>query len=469
MLETIKAAQPGWPAPWRCAEPAPAAIDWPVAASVLRLIQQRLARLSAPALRLARCAAVAGQDLNSALAASVLGQRLIDLADAWSELEAAQVLRDGGFAHDLIAEAALASVPQAVARPLHAEVAAWLEAHDGAPARVAEHWLAAGETRRAAPQRWPRRSMRWAVAARSGGPPVRRRSATSCRPPDAAARPSTVYFRAAEAMSEYRIDEQVEHWAAQLTRWPKTTPSAPRRSPARGAAGGEAPLRRRAPRGRAQAWRWRATRAPRTSRSNCCGTLTALDWERRERRCRRRTPRRAALRRLADVVPGTARLDLRDTHFKLLHALGAILSCSAADAEGDRRLEEAIVVASQRRGTPWALGIAASLTCNAIEQAMARGRSAGWHGRWPTTTATRSMPTRAPTRWSPARPSTPAAATWGRRWPTWNAPWSCARGLVRSDVAALARQATLHFELGCRDLALKGLRRCWPRVVTCMA
>lgn len=108
------------------------------------LIGRRIERLSAEAVKLARCAAIAGQDFSTALAARVLGVRPLDLADAWNELEAAQVLRDGAFAHDLIYEAALASVPAPIARELHREIAAELAARDGAPARIASHWADAG-------------------------------------------------------------------------------------------------------------------------------------------------------------------------------------------------------------------------------------------------------------------------------------------------------------------------------------
>ena len=124
---------------------------WPVAANVVRLIQQRLGRLSPLALRVARCAAIAGQDTEARLVADVLGLRPLDIADAWSELEAANVLRGVHFAHDLIAEAALASVPTPVAAPLHGDVAEWLEARHGEPARIADHWLAAGAPLKAAP------------------------------------------------------------------------------------------------------------------------------------------------------------------------------------------------------------------------------------------------------------------------------------------------------------------------------
>jgi DNA-binding SARP family transcriptional activator/tetratricopeptide (TPR) repeat protein len=159
LLETVKAVLT---APARSALALRAGADaqgtaspWPEAPNVTRLIQQRLMRLSPLALRVARCAAVAGQDTGAALVSHVLGLQPLDLADAWAELEDAQVLRRGPqgapFAHDLIAEAALASVPQAVAEPLHAQVAAWLAGQGGEPMRIAGHWLAARRPMDAAP------------------------------------------------------------------------------------------------------------------------------------------------------------------------------------------------------------------------------------------------------------------------------------------------------------------------------
>lgn len=117
----------------------------PAVVGVGALIERRIGRLSPEAIRLARCAAVAGQDFSAELAAHVLGARPLDLADAWSELERAQVFRDGAFAHDLIHEAALASVPPPIARQLHGEIAEYLSAHDVEPQRLAEHRLAAGQ------------------------------------------------------------------------------------------------------------------------------------------------------------------------------------------------------------------------------------------------------------------------------------------------------------------------------------
>ncbi len=117
------------------------ALSLPAAANVTTLIGRRIGRLSNDAIRLARCAAVAGQDFSTELAAQVLGVRLMDLVDGWAELEAAQVLRDGAFVHDLIHDAALASVPAPIAVQLHAEIATFLEGRDADPARVAVHWL----------------------------------------------------------------------------------------------------------------------------------------------------------------------------------------------------------------------------------------------------------------------------------------------------------------------------------------
>jgi DNA-binding SARP family transcriptional activator len=140
LLETLKA--------WLAAEPGSVAGGTaprlPASHSVTQLIAQRIGRLSMPAVQLARCAAVAAPDFSIELASQVLGLRTLELADPWAELEAAHVLRDGAFAHDLIYESALASVPLPVARRLHAEIAAYLDSHEGEPARVAAHWLEAG-------------------------------------------------------------------------------------------------------------------------------------------------------------------------------------------------------------------------------------------------------------------------------------------------------------------------------------
>ncbi|MDP1900172.1 MAG: AAA family ATPase [Rubrivivax sp.] len=122
----------------------------PAPLNIGQLVARRLDQLPAPAFKLARVAAIAGPDFSVALAAAVLGQDALEIADAWRQLEAAQVMRERGFAHDLIHEATLRSVPAAIAKVMHGEIAAQLEAQGAAAARIAQHWFEAGEFARAA-------------------------------------------------------------------------------------------------------------------------------------------------------------------------------------------------------------------------------------------------------------------------------------------------------------------------------
>jgi DNA-binding SARP family transcriptional activator len=119
--------------------------------NVAALVERRLRQLSPTALSLARVAALAGPDFDATLAGRVLQMPVLSLADAWHELEAAQVLREQAFAHDLIHEATLASVPGPVQRHARRAIAEHLAERGGEPARIAAHWLAAGEPARAAP------------------------------------------------------------------------------------------------------------------------------------------------------------------------------------------------------------------------------------------------------------------------------------------------------------------------------
>lgn len=124
----------------------------PAPAHVGQLIERRLDQLSAPALRLARVAALAGQDFSVELATTVLGQHALDIADAWRELEAAQVIRNDAFAHDLIYEATLRTVPQPIARVMHKDIAEFLEAHGAQPARIGGHYYEAEQWSKAGAQ-----------------------------------------------------------------------------------------------------------------------------------------------------------------------------------------------------------------------------------------------------------------------------------------------------------------------------
>ena len=130
----------------------------PQPVTVGALVERRLAQLSAAALRLARVAALAGPDFSAELAADVLEQHPIDIAEPWRELESAQVIRDGAFAHDLILEATRASVPQPIAQLLHRRIALHLLERQAVPERLAPHWAGAAQ--------WPQAGEAYAMAAR---------------------------------------------------------------------------------------------------------------------------------------------------------------------------------------------------------------------------------------------------------------------------------------------------------------
>lgn len=131
--------------------------------SVGALIERRLRQLSPPAIALARVAAVAGVDFSIEMAEHVLKTPAVRLADAWNELESAQVLRGSAFAHDLVFEATLRSLPAAIATHTHASIAEWLERADGEPARIAAHWEATATPQRALP--WLHKAAERAFAA----------------------------------------------------------------------------------------------------------------------------------------------------------------------------------------------------------------------------------------------------------------------------------------------------------------
>lgn len=117
----------------------------PAPANIGQLIERRLEQLSAAALRLARVAALAGPEFSAELAARVLGVHLLDIAEPWRELELAQVIRDQGFAHDLILETTVRTVPQPIAQALHRAIATELQAANAPPAAIARHWLESRE------------------------------------------------------------------------------------------------------------------------------------------------------------------------------------------------------------------------------------------------------------------------------------------------------------------------------------
>jgi hypothetical protein len=130
MLPPLDATRAQHPHPARC-------LVW--ARAALRPVEP--GALPHDALALLRVAAIAGQELTAERAARMLGCTLLDLAEQWSALEAADVLRGNFFSHDLMHKAALRTVAQGVGEALHRQFAALL-AEDGSvsPARLAVRW-----------------------------------------------------------------------------------------------------------------------------------------------------------------------------------------------------------------------------------------------------------------------------------------------------------------------------------------
>lgn len=114
--------------------------DWPLPNSLTALLVARLERLSPAARAIARLACVAGSDFTLELACKLLDTQPATLADPWLELQAAQVMNEGRFAHDLIRDATAEITPLVVRRLIHAQVAQALEQAGSPPGRVAEHW-----------------------------------------------------------------------------------------------------------------------------------------------------------------------------------------------------------------------------------------------------------------------------------------------------------------------------------------
>src|SRR6266542_3582526 len=125
----------------------------PVSAAVRRVVGERLAGLGGEARRVVTVAAVAGDEADQEVLATVAGLPPDRFADAVTDAVAAGILwrrssehPSCGFVHALLREAARAAVDADVRRALHLEIAGALEALPGRPGRLAEvahHYRAA--------------------------------------------------------------------------------------------------------------------------------------------------------------------------------------------------------------------------------------------------------------------------------------------------------------------------------------
>jgi DNA-binding SARP family transcriptional activator len=143
LLETLKAARVELAQAARAAgADAGVPLVLPRPGAITHLIDRRLQRLSEQALALGRVAALAGPSFTTELAEQALGTPALQLADAWAELEAADVLRGSAFAHDLVRDGMLRATPQPIAEHAHRLIARHLADQGGDPARIAAHWEA---------------------------------------------------------------------------------------------------------------------------------------------------------------------------------------------------------------------------------------------------------------------------------------------------------------------------------------
>ena len=119
--------------------------ELPVSAAVRRVVGERLAGLGDDARRVVTVAAVAGEEVDQEVLATVAGLPPGRFADAVAEAVAAGILWRRfsehpacGFVHTLLREAARAMVDAEVRRGLHLELATVLEALPGRPGRLAD-------------------------------------------------------------------------------------------------------------------------------------------------------------------------------------------------------------------------------------------------------------------------------------------------------------------------------------------
>jgi DNA-binding SARP family transcriptional activator len=120
-------------------------------ASVQALLGASLSRCGAAAQQLAAVAAVAADDFTVELAAAVTGQTALGLMPAWRELQQRGLFAGQGLAHDLVSDAVLAGLPQAILQQLHREVGCVLEGQGVQGMAVLRHWVAADDADRALP------------------------------------------------------------------------------------------------------------------------------------------------------------------------------------------------------------------------------------------------------------------------------------------------------------------------------
>lgn len=426
--------------------------------SVGRLIQRRVGQLSPPALALARVASIAGLDFEIALAEQVLGVSAMQFADALNELEAAQVLRGDAFAHDLVFEAVLASVPTTIAARTHGQVAAWLEARAGEPARIAAHWLAAGEPHKAVPHLTRSAQRAHAAWQRGVAAELHEQAATILLAAGDRRGAFDAYFAAAEAASQMAGRGRLPAYGQALGELADDD--------GQRAAAALVPTYLLTESRQIEAARQLALAAlPQAQRAGLADIEVELLWflallHHDQRQLAEATQCiEQALARLAAVDPATARLKHLGTRFKLTSGLGLILSSTGQYAQGNKYLAQALQQARDGREWAYTSGVAKDLANNSVEQGQIEGAlvwsaqsiadderfDGGEHGR-AVAASHRGVVLALGGNLGGALASAEHAVA------------ICERVALRVELSVRQRLHALQFELGRRDLALKGLQ-----------
>jgi DNA-binding SARP family transcriptional activator len=121
--------------------------ELPRSSKARRVIEPRLARLSKGAHDLARIIAIAGEQFTLELAQNVLETSSANLLAASEELERAGIVRETRFAHDLLLETILESIPNMSKRILHHRVLEHLEQIQARAGVLYQHALLSNEAR----------------------------------------------------------------------------------------------------------------------------------------------------------------------------------------------------------------------------------------------------------------------------------------------------------------------------------
>ena len=117
--------------------------------AVAEVVQKRVKSLSEATQRVLPVAAVIRDGFAPELLSTLTGLSLWSVVEVLEEAEQSGLIRQSGFSHDLLRESLYASLSETRRKFLHAQVAGALTGERSAVI-VAEHWVAAGDFRKAA-------------------------------------------------------------------------------------------------------------------------------------------------------------------------------------------------------------------------------------------------------------------------------------------------------------------------------